>query len=259
MQFDNLILEKKDKIAVITINRAKFLNSLNRETLQELNESLEEIIKDIEIDVLIITGKGKAFIAGADISEMKDMSAIEAQRFALLGQSIFRKIELMKKPVIAAVNGYALGGGCELAMSCDIRIASMEAKFGQPEVTLGVTPGFAGTQRLPRLIGRTKANELIFTGSIINAQEAERIGLVNKVVSVEELMNESLALAKKIASNGQLAVRFCKAAINMGIDIDIERGMTYEAEVFGLCFNTHDQKEGMTAFIERRKPKFLGK
>lgn len=259
MQFDNLILEKKDKIAVITINRAKFFNSLNRETLQELNESLEEITKDIEIDVLIITGKGKAFIAGADISEMKDMSAIEAQRFSLLGQSIFRKIELMKKPVIAAVNGYALGGGCELAMSCDIRIASMEAKFGQPEVTLGVTPGFAGTQRLPRLIGRTKANELIFTGSIINAQEAERIGLVNKVVSVEELMNESLALAKKIASNGQLAVRFCKVAINMGIDIDIERGMTYEAEVFGLCFNTHDQKEGMTAFIERRKPKFLGK
>jgi len=259
MKFDNLILEKKDNIAVITINRAKFLNSLNRETLKELNESLEEIAEDIEIDVLIITGKGKAFIAGADISEMKDMSAIEAQRFALLGQNIFRKIEFMKKPVIAAVNGYALGGGCELAMSCDIRIASKEAKFGQPEVTIGVTPGFSGTQRLPRLIGRTKANELIFTGGIINAQEAERIGLVNKVVSVEELMNESLALAKKIASNGQLAVRFCKGAINIGIDIGIERGMIYEAEVFGLCFNTHDQKEGMSAFIERRKPKFLGK
>jgi len=210
MKLDNLILKKKDNIAVITINRAKFLNSLNRETLKELNESLEEITEDIEIDVLIITGKGKAFIAGADISEMKDMSVIEAQRFALLGQGIFRKIELMKKPVIAAVNGYALGGGCELAMSCDIRIASKEAKFGQPEVTLGVTPGFAGTQRLPRLIGRTKANELIFTGGIINAQEAERIGLVNKVVSAEELMNESLALAKKIASNGQLAVDFVR-------------------------------------------------
>lgn len=256
MKFNNLLLKKEDNICVLSINRPNVLNALSTEVLEELKEAIEVIEKDEEIYVLIITGEGKAFVAGADISEMKDKNSQESRIFANLGIEVFRKIELMEKPVIAAVNGFALGGGCELAMSCDIRIAGEKAKFGQPEVGLGITPGFAGTQRLSRLVGVAKAKELIFTGDMINASEAEKIGLVNRVVPQEEVLNESIKIAQKIASKGQIAVRYSKTAINRGIETDIETGMAIEKDLFGLCFATKDQKEGMNAFLEKRSPEF---
>ncbi len=206
--------------------------------------------------MLIITGIGKAFVAGADISEMKDMNAEQGREFGSLGSKVFRKIELMKKPVIAAINGFALGGGCELSMCCDIRIASSNAKFGQPEVSLGIIPGFAGTQRLSRIVGMAKAKELIFTGNMIKAEEAYNIGLVNKVVESDSLMEEAMKMATKIASNGQIAVKYSKVAINRGYEVDFEAGNEIETSLFGLSFATNDQKEGMTAFLERRKAKF---
>jgi len=255
--WENVKLEKEDNIAILTIDRPKALNALNTKTLLELKEAIDFISRDKNIYVLIIKGGGdKAFVAGADIAEMKDMNSIDARNFAFLGQEIFRKIELLEIPVIAAVQGYALGGGCELAMACDIRIASTKAKFGQPEVGLGITPGFAGTQRLPRLIGVAKAKELIFTGEMITAEEALRLGLVNKVVEPERLMEEAMEMAKKIISKGQIAVRLAKSAINRGIETDIETGTAYESEVFSICFSTHDQKEGMSAFLEKRTPDF---
>ena len=256
MVFQNLIYRREEGIGILSINRPKALNALNTNLLTELNRAIDMACKDNEVDVLVITGEGKAFIAGADISEMKSMMAEDARDFSKLGNALFRKIELMEKPVIAAVNGFALGGGCELAMSCDIRIAGERAKFGQPEVGLGITPGFAGTQRLPRLVGIAKAKELIFTGNPIKAEEAENIGLVNKVVPQEELMNESLGLAKKISHNGQLAVKYSKAAINRGINCDLDTGSAIEVDLFGLCFATEDQKEGMSAFLDKRKPEF---
>lgn len=251
-----ILLNKDENIGILTINRPKALNALNSEVLDELNKAIDQVIEDDNIHILIITGEGKAFVAGADIGQMKDMDVFEAREFAKKGLSIFRKIELMEKPVIAAVNGYALGGGCELAMACDIRIASDKAKFGQPEVGLGITPGFGGTQRLARIVGIPKAKELIFTGETINAEEALRIGLVNKVVAAESLMEEALTMARKIASKGQLAVRYSKVAINRGIETDIETGLAMERELFGLCFATEDQKEGMGAFLEKRSPNF---
>lgn len=256
MEYKNLLLKKEGNVCFLSINRPKALNALNTQVLEELKIAIDEVEKDQDIYVLIITGEGKAFVAGADIVEMKDKNAAEARVFAKLGIEVFRKMELMEKPVIAAVNGFALGGGCELAMSADIRIAGEKAKFGQPEVGLGITPGFAGTQRLSRLVGIPKAKELIFTADVINAQEAERIGLVNKVVPQDELMNVALELANKIASKGQLAVRYSKAAINRGIETDIETGMAIEKDLFGLCFATEDQKEGMNAFVEKRAPIF---
>jgi len=259
MEFKSLLLKKEGKVCVLSINRPKALNALNTEVLNELNAAIDLIDRDEEVYVLVLTGEGKAFVAGADIVEMKDKNAEEARRFAKLGIETFRKIELMEKPVIAAVNGFALGGGCELAMSCDIRIAGEKAKFGQPEVGLGITPGFAGTQRLPRLVGSAKAKELILTADMINAAEAEKIGLVNKVVPQEELMNEAMNMANKIASKGQIAVRYAKTAINRGIETDIETGMAIEKDLFGLCFATEDQKEGMTAFIEKRAAEFKNK
>lgn len=259
MSYDNLLLKKQDNIAILSFNRPKVLNALNTSVLQELETAINDIEKDEDIYVLIITGEGKAFVAGADISEMKDKTAEEGRKFGDLGSSVFRKIELMEKPVIAAVNGFALGGGCELSMSCDIRIAGEKAKFGQPEVGLGITPGFAGTQRLARLVGTAKAKELILTANMINAKEAEKIGLVNKVVSQEEVINEALEMAKKIASNGQIAVKYSKAAINRGINCDIDTGNEIEKDLFGLCFATEDQKEGMSAFLEKRKPEFKNK
>jgi len=210
--------------------------------------------------VVILTGSGeKAFVAGADITEMQHKSAIEGRNFGKLGQAVFNKIENLPQPVIAAVNGFALGGGCELAMSCDIRIASEKAKFGQPEVLLGVVAAFAGTQRLPRLVGKGRAKKLLFTGDQIDAAEACRIGLVNKVVPAGELLTAAKALAAKIISRGPVAVQLCKAAVNEGLDMDLESGQAYEAEVFGLCFATADQKEGMNAFVEKRPAKFTGK
>lgn len=259
MDFQNLLMKKEGNVGILSFNRPKVLNALNTSVLQELEEAIDQVHKDEDIYVLIITGEGKAFVAGADISEMKDKTAGQGRSFGDLGSRIFRKIELMEKPVIAAVNGFALGGGCELAMSCDIRIAGEKAKFGQPEVSLGITPGFAGTQRLPRLVGAAKAKELIFTGNMVKAMEAEKIGLVNKVVPQEELMDEALKMAKKIASNGQIAVKYSKAAINRGINCDLDTAVEIEKDLFGLCFATEDQEEGMSAFLEKRAPEFKGR
>lgn len=260
MEFKNIKLELNEGVSLIAIDRPKSLNALNLETLKEIDQALEEVKENEEVKVVIITGAGeKAFVAGADISEMKDMNPLKAKEFAEFGQKVFRKIELMKKPVIAAVNGYALGGGCEMAMACDIRIASHNAKFGQPEVGLGIIPGFGGTQRLPRIVGMSKAKELIYTGDMIDAEEALRIGLVSKVVEQEKLLEEAYNIAKKIMSKGMIAVRLAKEAINIGINADIETGMSYEAKAFAVCFATEDQKEGMAAFLEKRAPKFVDK
>lgn len=256
MDFKNLILKKEGNVGILSINRPDALNALNSQLLDELDKAVEMISLDDEIYVLILTGEGRAFVAGADISEMKDLNSNEARLFAEKGMSVFRKIELMEKPVIAAVNGFALGGGCELAMCCDIRLASEKAKFGQPEVGLGITPGFAGTIRLPKLVGIAKAKELIFTCDMIDGKEAYRIGLANKVVAPEELMAEAMEMAKKIASKGQIAVRYAKTAINKGAGTNMDTGMTIEKDLFALCFSTEDQKEAMNAFIDKRKPAF---
>lgn len=259
-EYQNLLLEKENGIGIITLNRPKALNALNAATIYEMDGLLDIIAKDDSIKIVIVTGSGeKAFVAGADITEMKSMSAIEGRNWGKLAQSVFNKLENIPQPVIAAVNGFALGGGCELAMACDIRIASEKAKFGQPEVTLGITPGFGGTQRLPRLVGKGRAKELLFTGDMIDANEAYRIGLANKVVAADELLTAAKAMATKIMSRGPVAVQLCKAAVNEGLDMDLDSGIAYEAEVFGLCFATVDQKEGMTAFVEKRKADFISK
>lgn len=259
MDFKNIILEKEGNIAFIKLNRPKALNALNSETLKELDNAIELIENDAEIYAVVLTGEGKAFVAGADISEMKGLNSLEGRQFGILGNKVFRRIETLEKPIIAAVNGFALGGGCELSMAADIRIASSKAKFGQPEVGLGITPGFGGTQRLARLVGEGKAKELIFTGDLINAEEALRIGLVNKVVEPEQLAEEATNMAKKIASNAPIAVKLCKDAINKGMQMDMDNALMYEAQVFGLCFSTEDQKEGMGAFIEKRDKAFKNK
>lgn len=256
MEWNNIILKKEGKIGILTIQREEALNALNSQLLKEMDQAIDQVIDDESIYVLIITGQGKSFVAGADIGEMKDLNQQEGREFASLGINLFRKIELMEKPVIAMVNGFALGGGCELAMSCDIRIASERAKFGQPEVGLGITPGFSATQRLPRLVGIAKAKELIYTTDIIDGKEALNIGLVNKLVAKEELLEKTMEMAEKIASKGQLAIRYSKNAINRGIETDIETGIALEKEYFGLCFATEDQKEGMVAFLEKRNPDF---
>ncbi|MCK4267016.1 MAG: short-chain-enoyl-CoA hydratase [Thermoplasmata archaeon] len=258
-EYENLIVEIEGDIGIITINRPKALNALNSETLHELGCAASEMECNEQVKVVILTGAERAFVAGADISEMMPMTTLEGRRHGQLGQNTFAAFENMPKPVIAAVNGFALGGGCELAMACDIRIASEKAKFGQPEVKLGVTPGFGGTQRLPRLVGRAKAKELIFTGDIINAAEAHRIGLVNRVAPPESLMDAAKELAALIAKNGQLAISLAKRAIDQGIEVDLKSGCAMEAEIFGLCFSTEDQKEGMKAFIEKREAKFKGR
>jgi enoyl-CoA hydratase len=249
----NISYEVKGHVAVLTVNRPEALNALNTNVLQDLSQAVAQAEADNNVYVLILSGAGKAFVAGADISQMKDFSAIEAKAFAEYANNLFSKIEGMSKPVIAAVNGYALGGGCELAMSCDIRIAGSKAKFGQPEVGLGITPGFGGTQRLPRIVGPSKAKELIFTADTIGAEEALRIGLVSKVVADEELMETALAMANKIAGNAQIAVRQSKDAVNKGMQSDIVTGLSYEAQAFAVCFSTEDQKDAMTAFINKSK------
>ena len=256
MEFKHLVIEKENKVGVLRINRPEAMNSLNTEVLEELLMAVEQVKNDQDIFVLVITGEGKAFVAGADISEMSTMDPVQARSFAEAGLKVFREIESMEKPVIAAVNGFALGGGCELAMACDIRIASTKAKFGQPEVGLGVTPGFGGTVRLSRLVGPAKAKELIYTGNIIKADEALGIGLVNSVSEPEELMGAAMEMANKISSNAQLAVRYSKQSINRSFETDVETAMDIERNLFGLCFSTEDQKEGMKAFGEKRKPDF---
>jgi len=260
LEYTNLLFTNENGIGLITINRPKVLNALNSETLKELDNLLDAVAQDNAVKVVIITGSGeKAFVAGADIAAMQPMTALEGRSFAKAGQAVFNKLENLPQPVIAAINGFALGGGCELAMACDIRLAAENAKFGQPEVSLGITPGFGGTQRMPRIIGKGRAKELLFTGDTIDAAEAYRIGLVNRVLPREELMEAAKALAEKIMSRAPRAIEFCKAAINEGMDTDLETGVAYEAEVFSLCFATNDQKEGMTAFIEKRKAGFVGK
>lgn len=255
MDFKNLILEKDGKIAVLTINRPDALNALNSELLKELDYAIDCLAEDDEVLAVVLTGAGKAFVAGADIGEMKDLTVSEGRKFGVLGNRVFRKLETLEKPVIAAVNGFALGGGCEISMACDIRIASEKAKFGQPEVGLGITPGFGGTQRLPRLVGPAVAKELIYTADIIGAEEALRIGLINKIVQKDELLDKAKEMANKIANNAPIAIKLCKSAINRGVQCDIDTGIAFEAEVFGECFSTEDQKEGMTAFLEKRKDK----
>jgi enoyl-CoA hydratase len=259
MEYKNIVLQKEDKIAILTISRPKALNALNSETLKELDLAIDEIANDDKVYAVIITGAGKAFVAGADIAEMKDLDVLGGRRFGNLGNKVFRKLETLEKPVIAAVNGFALGGGCELSMACDIRIASVKAKFGQPEVGLGITPGFGGTQRLSRLVGLGMAKELIYTAKIINAEEALRIGLVNKVVALEDLLVEAKALANTIAGQAPIAVSLCKAAINKGMQLDIDSALSYESEIFGECFSTEDQIGGMTAFLEKTEKCFKNK
>ena len=249
----------QDRIAVVTIDRQEALNALNGDVLDDLECAFYGLRCGGEADVVVLTGAGRAFVAGADIGLMKGMSALEARAFAEKGQRVLDAIESMPQPVIAAVNGFALGGGTELAMACDVRIASEKAKFGQPEVGLGVTPGFGGTQRLPRLVGRGDAKMLIYTGDVIGADEAHRIGLVQKVVPPEQLMETATALARSIASKGQVAVRLSKTMIDRGMDVDLRAGLGIETEGFALCFATEDQKEGMDAFLGKRKPAFKGK
>jgi enoyl-CoA hydratase len=256
MAYQNLILKKEDRMATITMNRPEALNALNSETFHELNAAFDELEKDDKIEVIIVTGEGKAFVAGADIVEMQNMNGQQSRAFSMLGQQVFRRMESMEKVFIGAINGFALGGGCEFAMACDIRIASEKAKFGQPEVNLGVTPGFAGTQRLPRLVGMAKAKELLLTGDMIKADEAYRIGLVNKVVAPESLMDEARKLAETILTKGPVSIKMVKACVNRGMQIDIDTAAAFEADAFGLCFASGETKEGMTAFLEKREAKF---
>ncbi len=253
MSYKNLIVENQKEIAVIRINRPKALNALNLEVLAELEKAVEVVAEDKDIRVLVLTGEGKAFVAGADIGEMKDLVPEQARKFSQFGQKVFRRIELLEKPTIAAVNGFALGGGCELAMCCDIRIASKGARFGQPEATLGITPGWAGTQRLSRIVGLPKAKELIFTGDMIAAEEALRIGLINRVVADEELMPQTMLLAEKIASRSQNAIKYAKIAMNRGFHTDLDTAHTIESDLFALCFADSDQRQRMAAFLEKKK------
>jgi len=257
--FKNIRLERDQALAVVSIDRPKAMNALNYDTLQELKVCFEQISGDHTLKVILLTGSGeKAFVAGADISYMRRMNVHEATEFAHMGHSVMMMIENAPQPVIAAVNGFALGGGCELTLACDIRIASTNAKFGQPEVNLGVIPGFGGTQRLPRLVGKGVASELLYTGDIIDSTEALRIGLVNRVVPQNELMSTCKNIAEKICSKGPRAIQICKQTINNGCQMDIARASQYEAIQFGQCFASEDQTEGMTAFLEKRPPLFTG-
>ena len=250
----NVLLEKKGNIAVATINRPKALNALNSDVLTDLNELVDVVTADAEIRALVITGSGeKAFVAGADIGEMSTLTPAEGEAFGKHGNDVFRRIETLPIPTIAAINGFALGGGCELSMSCDIRICSEAAVFGQPEVGLGITPGFGGTQRLARLVGPGMAKQMIYTAKNIKADEAYRIGLVNAVYPAEELMAAAEKLANTIASNAPIAVRACKKAINDGLQVDMDQAIVIEEKLFGSCFKTADQIEGMGAFLEKRK------
>ena len=257
---DYIVYEQKGSYAVITISREKALNALNSQVLEELDATLDAVNLD-EVRCLILTGAGqKSFVAGADIGEMSTLTKAEGEAFGKKGNDVFRKLETFPIPVIAAVNGFALGGGCEISMSCDIRICSDNAVFGQPEVGLGITPGFGGTQRLARLVGPGMAKQMIYTARNIKADEAYRIGLVNAVYPQEELMAAAEKMAAGIAKNAPIAVRNCKKAINEGLDADMDEAIVIEEKLFGDCFESYDQKEGMAAFLEKRKvEKFLNK
>jgi len=257
MGYETIVLEPEGSIAVLKVNRPQALNALNHKVISELIAALDEIEKGVMPKVLILTGTGeKAFVAGTDIIEMEGLSSFEAREFASFARLAIDKVANLNRPVIAAINGFALGGGCELAMACDIRIASEKARMGQPEIGLGIIPGSGGTQRLPRLVGVSKAKQLVFTGEVIDAKTALEIGLVDKVVPPDLLMEEAKKMALTIAAKPKIALALAKSAINKGIDIDLQNGLSYEIECFAQCFSTKDQKEGMKAFSEKRKPNY---
>ena len=259
MSYNNIIFETENKIAKITFNRPKALNALNIDLLDELSKALDEIAANEDIRVLVLTGSGeKSFVAGADIKELAAFDALAAKVFAQKGQNIITKLQGLAIPVIAAVNGFALGGGSEMALACDFIYASENAMFGLPEITLGIIPGFGGTQRLPRLIGANMAKEMIFTGKMIPASEAKEIGIVNKVVALESLMAEVMKTAKAIALKGKVSLRAAKQAVNQGLNVDLTTGLNIECDAFALCMASEDAKEGTSAFLEKRKPEFKG-
>jgi enoyl-CoA hydratase len=260
MAYENLLYEKRDGIAYITLNRPKVLNALNRKTVEELQQVLLDARGDDGVRVIIMTGAGeKSFVAGADIGELSQQTPVSGREFSLFGQSVFHLLETMGKPSICAINGFALGGGCELALACTIRIASKNAKLGQPEVKLGIIPGYGGSQRLARLCGKGVAHELCLTGEMISAEEALRIGLINHVYESAELMTAAEAMAKKIIANAPLAVKYTMEAIERGMDMGQEEGMFLEATLFGLVCTTEDMREGTKAFLEKRPGQFKGK
>jgi len=260
MGYENLLYEKRDQIGFITFNRPKLLNALNKRTMEELDTIVSEARDDHGVRVLVLTGAGeKAFVAGADINELAQHNPLTGREASLYGQGVFRKIEALGKPSIAAINGFALGGGCEMALACLIRLASRTARLGQPEVKLGILPGYGGSQRLARLCGKGMAHELCLTGEMITAEEAQRIGLVNHVYEPGELMPAAEAMAKKIIANAPLAVRFAMEAIERGVEMPQEEGLFLEATLFGLCCSTEDMREGTRAFVEKRAARFQGK
>jgi len=259
MPFDNLLLERDGAVALVTIHRPKVLNALNMATLAELRRVILDLRNDDSVRAVILTGAGeKAFVAGADINELAVQTPIAGREHALAGQHVLDLLENMGKPVIAAINGYALGGGCELALACTLRIAADDARLGQPEINLGILPGYAGTQRLPRLVGKARAMELILTGAQISASEAERIGLVNRVVPAAALLVEAKKLAAALVGQAPIAVRYIIEAINRGLEMPFAEGCRFEATLFGLVASTDDMREGTRSFLEKRKPEFTG-
>ena len=260
MAFENLLYEKRNGIGYVTINRPAKLNALDRKTMEELDECFQDIVRDDEVRAVILTGAGeKAFVGGADINELAVLTPVEGQAMSMCGQKVLDLIEHLGKPVIAAINGYALGGGCELALACTLRIASEQARLGQPEVKLGLIPGYAGTQRLPRLVGKGHALEMILSGDPVGAAEAYRMGLVNQVVPAQELIATAEKLAQRIMANAPLAVKFALEAVSHGLEMPEAEGQFLEANLFGLCCSTEDMKEGTRAFLEKRPAKFVGK
>ena len=260
MSYENIVFEKKGAIAYVTVNRPKVLNALNMATMEELRSSFAGIKEDHAVRVAIMTGAGdKAFIAGADIGELAKHDPVSAKQYTHRGQSVLDLIENLGKPVIACINGFALGGGCEIAMACTMRLASENAKLGQPEVKLGIMPGYGGTQRLPRLVGKGIAMQLVLSGDMISAQEAYRIGLVNEVVAPAELVPRAEAIAQKIVANAPLAVQYAMEAVNKGMEMTLAEGLYLEATLFAICCATEDKKEGTTAFLEKRQAQFKGR
>ena len=260
MNFENLLLEKKNAIAYVTINRPTVLNALNSATIEELRTAFHDIKRDDDVRVVILTGAGeKSFVAGADIGELSRQDAVGGKEYTHRGQSVLNLIENLGKPVIACINGFALGGGCELAMACTMRLASENAKLGQPEVKLGIIPGFGGSQRLPRLVGKGIANQILLTGEMISAQEALRIGLVNEVLAPAELIPRAEAIAQKIIANAPLAVKYTLEAVNKGMEATLAEGLYLEAVLFAVCCSTEDKKEGTAAFLGKRAPAFKGR
>jgi enoyl-CoA hydratase len=259
MEYSNIILAIEEGVATITFNRPKSLNALNLALLNELADALDAIAANESIRVLVLTGAGeKAFVAGADISELAGFNTLQAKRFAMIGQAVIDKLQMLSVPVIAAVNGYALGGGSEMALACDFIYASEKASFGLPEITLGLIPGFGGTQRLPRLIGANRAKELIFTGKMVSAEQARELGLVNQVFAPQALMEETLRTARAIGAKGKVALRAAKQAVNNGLNVDLVTGLRIEQDAFAICMASPDAKEGTQAFLEKRKPAFKG-